>query len=1169
MNRNLIVHTLFTASVAAFVAFGLAYVLGNFLQPFRAEPIPTPMSSPWIKAAGEPAYASYFRHTFTLDGTPRRAWLRVAARDAFEISINNDVVGRSFLWRPTRPFQTGLSEKGQAISASPPLLTLNYPREYQWRGHREYRLPVYFDITPYLRQGSNLIAIKVESRTAPAVLSFEGSALLWSGEAVAIKSSEQTMAEIVPPARGQLLWDHINYSDIEWHRAKPAEAPSGSILTLFDPSLFSTPFDGNWLRASATSSDDRVIFSRTWALDKDPKHGWIRILSNRAYELFVNGRRVHARTKGKENLADGDWIIGTSRALDHVETPELLDPDEIGELTAGKHFLQPPSREKSASEQTLPTDSLSRLQNFNVFRNRNSIEGGERIETSGSLMVFTPDRYRPESRVPTTLARNRQIDSFDAFDVSELLREGENQIIVRLLPHHTAIPLSWQEQIAVDAAVTLESGEVRRMHSDHSWTEAIHNSEGQIEQASAFTFGAAVRKGMKLPRLFFQGFSYNQRDKFRSWGTIGFAIGIPLAALLIFRHRMLVPITFSRSMSSLTRMRLAVEEREMLAESSAWLLLPAATLFATLVTKYAWSEREEILMFNDGSMWQLGLITTACAWLFSTWWIFGKEAHLDENKTGSVRDQFKQLPLDPRWKWLVFGILVFGVWIRAIHVDFQTIDDDEYASMQAIKGILETGTPQLNEDIWYTRSPLYHYLAAAVTWLFGFNLWSLRLLSVFWGGCTAYLTYLCGKRILKSPWIGLGAMVLYSIHPFLIYTAHISRFYQQQQFFALLTVYFFCLGFAGTTQKIPYRLACIVAFLCAILSQELSIVMGFQLLLGYMVFARPEKWHRELKTIVLALCVIALVAVDILIFQTKTLTILEGVSPNVEATMHPNFTSPMNYFSIFLGYSRLHLPLSILLFIGIPFAMYILDKQIIAFYFMLFSGIVFVNILVTGNSLRYQYSLIPMWILLGLLGPKLLADRLTNIIRDAGRDYNPTHLKPALCSVLFVAILISWSPWRIPGSYQSKLLGDASGAFQYISTNLREGDKVAATEPHPHGAMLETGRADYDITFPLLYDFVYEDKAGNLLDRNAQAQVISTVEDLMRAFAKHDRIWIAINREKFRSRGKNLRWEYPGARAELFLRKNCTLAYESYLWSVFLWDANEGRFSQFRHNWAR
>jgi hypothetical protein len=85
-----------------------------------------------------------------------------------------------------------------------------------------------------------------------------------------------------------------------------------------------------------------------------------------------------------------------------------------------------------------------------------------------------------------------------------------------------------------------------------------------------------------------------------------------------------------------------------------------------------------------------------------------------------------------------------------------------------------------------------------------------------------------------------------------------------------------------------------------------------------------------------------------------------------------------------------------------------------------------------------------------------------------------------------------------------------------------------------------------------------------LHDRNGDARVVNRLADLQRIFVEDNRVWIIINREKFRSRKKNIRWEYPGAREELFIRQNCELKYRSYLWSVYLWDQSLGKFETFR-----
>jgi len=45
---------------------------------------------------------------------------------------------------------------------------------------------------------------------------------------------------------------------------------------------------------------------------------------------------------------------------------------------------------------------------------------------------------------------------------------------------------------------------------------------------------------------------------------------------------------------------------------------------------------------------------------------------------------------------------------------------------------------------------------------------------------------------------------------------------------------------------------------------------------------------------------------------------------------------------------------------------------------------------------------------------------------------------------------------------------------------------------------------------------------GVLVDRNGGGEVVSNVDQLVGEFAEGERIWLLLNREKFRTRGKNM-----------------------------------------------
>jgi hypothetical protein len=134
-------------------------------------------NSSWI-TTDPSAYSGHFRKRFDVSGHVRHAWLKIAADEGFEVTVNRNPIGRHYLWRPTRPFQTGTSEVGQRLFHEKSAMALNYPREYQWTGHESWRLPTYLDITNQLQLGKNVICVEVESRKAPACVSFEGEITL-------------------------------------------------------------------------------------------------------------------------------------------------------------------------------------------------------------------------------------------------------------------------------------------------------------------------------------------------------------------------------------------------------------------------------------------------------------------------------------------------------------------------------------------------------------------------------------------------------------------------------------------------------------------------------------------------------------------------------------------------------------------------------------------------------------------------------------------------------------------------------------------------------------------------------------------------------------------------------------------------------------------------------
>ena len=1149
----------FVFAVVAFiviVGYSIALIRLSETSPLRE----TAYESEWISAPGPPARAGYFRKRFDLTGEVKHAWIKIVAADAFEISVNRNPMGRVYLWRPTRPFQTGYGEKGQVLQPNAPAMALNFPREYQWDGHDNWRIPNYIELTSSLHAGKNVITIDAESRSALAMVSFVGEIQMQNGTVIPIRSDESWLAESAIPGPQLLNWTEPGYWDKQWQQATIVEGPADQGFRSHPEQIYSQAFESSWIRHPTASNKASVEFKVDWNINQSIDEAWIRLLTNRNYELYINDQRVRVASVKPPDLDNGEWVFGRAAAFDPVTNPELLDPDEVGSSFVGSRFETPRKGHRNLGEFRNPFSP--KLTPFRYIRTYNRAQAPGEWDPKRTLAESrrtpeTPDLF-PERPLPNALKHDTAIGGYLSYSVANLLRPGVNRIKILCLDKADA---NWPTQIAVDGGMVANDGTTVAFPRCEDWlascdiaidANAVSNDEVPVRK-----IGPVIVSGKSIPSMQYRGnaLSPQQLDSLAPKSITQVCVATLIGVFLI--------LLFAAIADHRDSLNALLRTSKML---YAMLLTASVTIGAGLLLECSWAERHEILWTITGSHWKiifpLAAIASLLVGLFD---IVGRSGFVKlRDKGHNIFDLVRSLPETKLWFHLCIWVLLLGVFLRAYKLDLQPLDDDEYASAQAIMAILETGSPGfVPDDVYYTRSPLFHYVTAAIAWPFGGNLWSLRLQSVMWGIGTAWLAYLCGLKLLKNPWVGFIATLLICIHPFEIFTGHVIRFYQMQQFFALLTVYFFCRGFV-TEQSQRYRVATLIAFLCAVLSQEISVAIGPSLLLGYLMFAKDPGWKNNITLALVSVCVVALIGLDFVVFQNLCLTRTEGVSPSIEAAVKPHFWYPLNMLSMFIGYSRLHVVASFFLLAGLPLMWREQNRNALALLAFLISGIVLTNLLVTNVSFRYMYWLIPIWLLLSVDSMRLVLSTLVSVVYPAKENLNRHATTLAVCfTVCLVAIVASWSPWRIAGSYELRILGDSTGAVRWVNSQKRKGDRVAITEPHTHCAFIEGGKCDYDLALPLLYDFAVM-RNGKLVDRNGGGEVISNVDQLVSEFAEGERIWVLLNREKFRTRGKNMRWEYPGARFEMFVRKNCELKHRTYLWSVYLWDPSRGHFQPFR-----
>ncbi len=1055
-----------------------------------------PPQAHWIRTTDTTQYTGSFRKDYHLTGQIKSGWIGISSYGGYELLCNGNPVGAQTYWRPTRGFQNGLTERGQKIETKEPIIAYNFPREYQWSGHRNDHVVIFYDLSKHLRKGKNSLCLDIESRLSnPSVIAF-GELHFQNGTTQKIHSDSTWLAQGSPGKLRQNHWVNPKVDVQHWPNAVELTGPSKQFLSLVPKGFFALPPPSQWI-ASGLASKETTWESEFKITSADSS--CLKILSHHNYWIWVNGTRLQPSNISKKGYSEGQWLLAWEGRKPLATPPGLLDPDETDSLFGGKRFASPRHGDPTVND-------FKRYENVqNRTRDRPNQTGKIEETPDDEPRGREQDPYgfleEPEAATPHTVVRKRFPAQLHAYDISALLHPGNNLIKIRQLNHNDIGYSSSQGmRVSISGGVINTEGQLTLDFEKLTWNVSNGNSEAKVQQ----------------------GLHIHQSD-LATLKFLGTPQGSPsfLSLFIALTVMLLVSLTPAKYIGQgFTRI--------------CFLFVILSILYYILAETFR--ERSEILW-----VLQLTNLTVALLWLCSIIMII-------------LRSRSSRLISKQGHYWLCGALLLTTFILRAWNIEHQPIDDDEYASIQACLSIIKTGVPQIAGDIWYSRSPLYHYAAAAFSMIFGGHLAAIRLYSVLLSVLTGWVLWLICARHLRSRLIATIALLIFALHPFLIFSGHIARFYQQQQFTVLLMIYLFIEGFLYTRSK-WHRAGAVALFAAATLSQEISISFVPVFFLLYLLFGKGVKITWDVKTLCYIFLAGLLIGLDIALFKVKCLTRSVGVSPNVEATIAPTFWDLGNIASMFIGYSRLHLTLSFFYFISLVYSMRRGAKKYIVLHMVLLISILSFNLLITSSSYRYMYSIIPIWILLGAHGIQVFTWWSSLHI---GSRYRPIL---SLTAVTFV--VLSFSPWRILSSYQEKILGDPISALGYVKENFRPNDKVMITEPHPHAAKLEVGQVDYDLVIPILYDFAYNDQ-GLLRDRNGNAAVVNRLAQLQTIFSSTDRLWIVVNREKFRSRKKNIRWEYPGAREELFLRENCSLEYRSYLWSVFLWDSAEGKLKTFR-----
>ncbi len=386
-------------------------------------------------------------------------------------------------------------------------------------------------------------------------------------------------------------------------------------------------------------------------------------------------------------------------------------------------------------------------------------------------------------------------------------------------------------------------------------------------------------------------------------------------------------------------------------------------------------------------------------------------------------------------------IIVLAAFLRLYHLNFQSIWDDEIATMIESNpniGLGEAYHTYMNFD---SMPPLYFFIVRCLFSVFGYSSLILRLFSALLGILSVFATYLLGKEIYNKS-AGLLASLILSVNYFQIQYSQEGRPYTFLVLFTVLSFYSLIIYLKDNRTKnaMYYSLYTILMlyghyFSYLILVAQIPIIAGF-----FVSYPKQKK-----VVFVKQFCFMGFI---ILICMIPSLPqLLKNVGVKTSWIQAPTLNVYTTFFNEFFGNSELIIPL-----------IYIF---IILFFFKLTAGEY-----TTSNNSELK-SLQPMTLSFLVLIPWIAVTLIIPLIRSylvlpmiISRYFN--YIIPSICliagigfeqiksvvikiTLALIFVLFSLTDIFVVKDYYNKLTkAEYREASAFINQNKKDGEKIVA-----------------------------------------------------------------------------------------------------------------------------
>ncbi len=317
------------ASVLLVLIYGLllGYFVWNTFYGYVPRTYPVSWQASWIIYPDEKEVSqSFYRKKIYLDHNVRHAWIKVMAPDNFEICVNGKRIGK-----------------------------VDRPSD---------NVTDFFDLTPVLKPGVNVIAISNHRDTHPgnSKIVVEGIYVDWHGIVHRILSDESWKVNCFEELQfpGGPRWYEPAFNDVHWKYAEAIGLPGfkDNSKVAYNPLIYEEKLRGQWVWSASISN--KMNFRYSINVPNKIVEAWVRIAAYQSYSLFVNGILVNSNYDLPSISRAGDAseitldiynitpfldsdpnILTVTTNVDHVSRGILIDGFAI-DTNGQKHWFSTP-----------------------------------------------------------------------------------------------------------------------------------------------------------------------------------------------------------------------------------------------------------------------------------------------------------------------------------------------------------------------------------------------------------------------------------------------------------------------------------------------------------------------------------------------------------------------------------------------------------------------------------------------------------------------------------------------------------------------------------------------------------------------------------------------------------------------------------------------------------